>query len=259
MNRKQNQPFAVLDFARTPDTCMDVACPCGGAFHVHGRKDGPSTQHIRCPFCKDVLSIGADVNLLKEREDFKVDVGLHAFIQWKGSDVVMTAHCACSNTFEIARDFAYECDCPDCGAHYHCESRLEVTKLSAEEAAAITNVNEPEKDYEDMDEGERAAYDAKMEALSVERAKNRQGVVGGLAAYEVGHLVDPARPFLDYARELPGQPLSWPAPGVAIVVVGDAVELLSVSRWAGKAVADEVAKSADPGSLRVIHGHSHRG
>jgi hypothetical protein len=258
MNRKPNQPFAVIDFERTPDTCMDVTCPCGSDFHVHGRKNGPSTQHIRCPFCKDVLSIGADVNLLSERENFDDEVGLHAFIQWKGSDVVMTAHCACSKTFEIARDFAYECDCPHCGTHYHCESRLTVTKLSAEQAAAIPNVNEPEKDYEDMDEGERAAYDAKMAALAAERKKNRADFASGLSAVELGHLVDPERSLLGYGvGNFPGKPLPWPAPGVAVVVLGDAVDLFAVSRWRGKdaGIDDELS---NPVGARFFHGHSHR-
>jgi len=264
MNRKPNQPFAVIDFARTPYTCMDVTCPCGGNFHVHGDKDGPSTQHIRCPFCKDVLRIGADVNLLSEREDFDTDVGLHAYIQWKGSDVVMTAHCACSKTFEIAQDFAYKCKCPHCGARYHCESRLEVTKLSAEEAAAIANINEPEKDYEDMDDGERAAYDARMEKLAAERRKNRPSFVDAAAVAELGHLLEQSRAHRDYGiLSLDGKPLPSPAPG-RVIVIGDAVDYFAVSRWSGKeGLAHEVPNLVDPlsfkpDSQRFLHGHSHR-
>lgn len=253
MNRKPNQPFAVIDFGRTKYTCMDVTCPCGGDVHVHGALDrNESSEYVRCPWCKDVLRVGSDVNLLSEREDFKVNVGTHVYLQWKGTDVVMTAHCTCQKTFEVAKDFAYECDCPHCGAHYHCESRLEVTKLTAEEAAAVVNVNEPDKDYEDMDETERAAYEEKYGLRPA-----------ALSAVELGHLVDPGRSFLDYARDLPGKPLAWPAPGVAVIVVGDAVDLFAVSRWPGNAVAAEVVKHADsasaaPGSLTVIHGHRHR-
>lgn len=259
MNRKPNQPFAVIDFARTPYTCMDVTCPCGGNFHVHGEKDGASSQHIRCPFCKDVLSIGADVNLLGERENFDVNVGLHAYIQWKGSNVIMTAHCKCSQTFEIAKDFAHKCDCPHCGAHYHCESRLEVAKLNAQEAAAIANINEPEKDYEDMDEAERAAYDANMEALAAEERKNRPSSLNGLTPFELGHLVEPGSQ-LDYARAFDGRVVPGFAyfDGTRRAVV---LHELSSSFQFGGARKKGLVIIPDvhvPNPVVMIHGHSHR-
>jgi len=162
MKRQPNSAFAVINYGRTMHVCMDIHCPCGYHNHLDTWGDMGSAEYVRCAECKDVLRIGADVNLLDKREDFDVKRDAYTFIQWKGTDVVMQAHCTCGKTFDIERDFAYECDCPHCGKHYHCESCLEVTKLTPEETAAVTHVQEPEKDYEDMDDEERAAYDKKM-------------------------------------------------------------------------------------------------
>lgn len=161
MNRQPNKPFAVIDFGRTPSVCMDIHCPCGFHAHLDTYGEMGSAEFVRCPDCKEVLRIGADVNLLDTKEDFSINRGAHTFIQWKGTDVVMQANCTCGQAFAIERDFAYECDCPQCGKHYHCESSLEVAKLSPEEAATVAKIQEPEKDYEDMSEEEQAAYDAK--------------------------------------------------------------------------------------------------
>lgn len=169
MNRKPEAAFAVIDFGRTSSVCMDIHCPCGAHVHMDTWGEDGSAEHVRCPWCKDVLRIGADINLLDQREDFSVEHDAYVFIQWKGSDVVMGATCTCKQSFEIVGDFTYDCDCPHCGKHYHCESQLTVTKLSAEEAAQVSKVQEPEKHPDEMDDEERAAYDAKLEVQAPEQ------------------------------------------------------------------------------------------
>src|SRR5688572_14445183 len=100
MNRQPNKPFAVIDYGKTVGTCMDIHCPCGNHVH-HDADSGKSAEHVRCPWCKDVLRVGADVNLLTTKEDFSVDRGPNVFIQWKGSDIVMQGNCTCGEKFDI--------------------------------------------------------------------------------------------------------------------------------------------------------------
>ncbi len=55
----------------------------------------------------------------------------------EGFDIVMQGNCTCGEKFDILGWFQYECECPACHTHYHCESHLTLTKLSAEEAALV--------------------------------------------------------------------------------------------------------------------------
>lgn len=201
MNRKPEAAFAVIDFGRTSSVCMDIHCPCGAHVHLDTWGEDGSAEHVRCPWCKDVLRIGADINLLDQREDFSVEQDAYVFIQWKGSDVVMGATCTCKQSFEIVGDFTYECDCPHCGKHYHCESQLMVTKLSAEEAAQVSKIQEPEKHPDEMDDEERAAYDAKLEVQHREQEATRRSLLAGI---EVCCLVDPNLSYAHYSNAVPG-------------------------------------------------------
>lgn len=234
MNRQPNSAFAVIDYGKTVGVCMDVYCGCGRDFHFHD-EDGKSAEHVRCPFCKDVLRIGADVNLLSERENFNIDHGPSVFIQWKGSDIHMQGNCTCGEQWDITGWFAYEKDCPKCGKHFHCESHLTLTKLTSEEAALVAHINEPEKDYEDMDDGERTAYDERMSHLAAEqearRAAASKAMLADLSGFELGHLADPGGNAFDYAQIATNRPQD------TVVLLGDVV---------------------DSGIGAVLSGHTHR-
>lgn len=219
MNRQPNSPYATIDLGKT-DVCADVVCPCGKDFHFHN-DPGQSAEFVRCPWCKEVLRLGAEINLLAAQPSFGNRPQPVAALQWKGTDVVMTAHCSCAKTFDVAKDFAYTCDCPHCGTTHHCEDDLTVTRVAPEDVPADAHVTAAQKDIFEMDEEERAANDASMEALVKTR---KETIAAGHAGLTAGLLIAHGHPLLRHSNVPPRS-----------VVVGDAADLFMLSRYPGVA------------------------
>src|SRR5580658_3675824 len=111
--REQAPLCAEIDWAKTIHVCSDVSCPCGGHFHHCTYGDCGSAQHARCPYCLEVVRLGARVSLLPEAIDWnREQMQPHAFLQWKGTDITMTAHCLCGKQFPVEGDFKYQVNCP---------------------------------------------------------------------------------------------------------------------------------------------------
>lgn len=218
MNRQPNSPYATIDLGKT-DVCADVVCPCGKDFHFHN-DPGKSAEFVSCPWCKEVLRVGAEINLLSTEPTYAGNPDPHASLQWKGTDVVMQANCSCRQTFYIAKDFAYTCDCPHCGTHYHCQSDLTVTRVASEDVPEGAHVTQAEKDIFEMDEEERAAYDAKMQELVATR---KQSIAAGNAGLTAGMLIAHDHTLQDYGN----------APPQDIVYIGDVADFGQLSRYPG--------------------------
>jgi hypothetical protein len=78
--------------------------------------------------------------------DFDEKLPPHAGLQWKGTEIHMTATCKCNAQIQVDRDMAYKVDCQGCGAHYNCHPNILATKLSCEQVRQIPFIHKPEVD-----------------------------------------------------------------------------------------------------------------
>ena len=54
----------------------------------------------------------------------------HGWVQWKGTDVCMDVRCECGKHTHVDAMFAYNVECPYCGAVYACNGHIEFIKLT---------------------------------------------------------------------------------------------------------------------------------
>lgn len=55
------------------------------------------------------------------------------FIQWKGTDLCMDFYCKCGGHSHFDGYFAYTIKCPDCGAVYKLDPKVNMTEVSPED------------------------------------------------------------------------------------------------------------------------------